>query len=350
MLSLLRVLGKSEHKRIQEQLSAYLDGELSARDRAAVERHLRTCGECAHDLDTLRWTVSLVQEVPAVTLPRSFTVRPAAVEAVRAPRRARLAYAYLRGATALATVLLALVLSGDVLSQVFTGAGPAPQMAEREIVVEKAVVQTVVVEKEVVAKKEVAVEKPVVETVVVEVEKVVEKAAVEEKAMTVTPPSAKRPLTAQGEAIGGEKPVLEAQPTPSPPFQIAERTLATEAVEKELKETDVGAEVRGTPVPPAAAGALTSVEASATVPLPGTPTAKAGKRERQTLALPTPTTAPAEVALELSEPTPKPSLAERRAVTVPPGRGLSLWRQLEIGLLAAVIVLGGATMVARKGG
>jgi len=344
MLSLLRVLGKSEHKRIQEQLSAYLDGELSARDRAAVERHLRTCGECAHDLDTLRWTVSLVQEVPAVTLPRSFTVRPAAVEAVRAPRRARLAYAYLRGATALATVLLALVLSGDVLSQVFTGAGPAPQMAEREIVVEKAVVQTVVVEKEVVAKKEVAVEKPVVETVVVEVEKVVEKAAVEEKAMTVTSPSAKRPLTAQGEAIGGEKPVLEAQPTPSPPFQIAERTLATEAVEKELKETDVGAERQGTPVPPAAAGvAPTKAEPT------GTPTDEvADTYEPTATAVPTPTPVPTTVVLEPQAPSRETPLAERRAVSVPSGQGLSLWRQLEIGLLAAVIVLGAATLVARK--
>ncbi|MFQ6059548.1 MAG: zf-HC2 domain-containing protein [Anaerolineae bacterium] len=119
---------KSEHQRIREMLSAYLDGELTPRDRARVERHLGECAACAEDLRTLRWTVGLMKEVPPLPIPRSFTI-PAPV----AERRAGLfqpgwGYAFLRGATALATALLVLVLSGDLLSQRFLRA-PAPALA-----------------------------------------------------------------------------------------------------------------------------------------------------------------------------------------------------------------------------
>lgn len=342
MLSFLRARGKSEHKRIQEQLSAYLDGELSARDQAAVEQHLRTCGQCARDLATLRWTVNLVREVPAMALPRSFTVRVAAVAPARVARRTGLAYAYLRGATALAAVLLALVLSGDVLSQFFATPLLTPQVIEKEVAVEKLVVQTVVVEKEVV------VEKPVVETVVVEAEKVVEKASVKQGAKAITPPAAERAIAAQTKATG-ERVAPEAQPTASPAFQAAERILATKGAEKP-QEAGVGAELRGTPTPPAPAEAPTEATPLPTEAPPGAPTAAAAEESKGlAAAVTTPTGAPGEAALELPKPSPEPSPAERQILSVSSGRGLSPLRWLEIGLLAAVIVLGVATLIARRG-
>jgi hypothetical protein len=62
-----------------------------------------------------------------------------------------------------------LVIVAALASFVAACAAPTPEVIEKEVVVEKPVVQTVEVEKEVV------VEKPVVETVVIEKEKVVEK-------------------------------------------------------------------------------------------------------------------------------------------------------------------------------
>jgi hypothetical protein len=126
---------KNEHQRIREMLSAYLDGELTPRDKARVERHLQECPACAEDLRTLRWTVGLVREVPSVPVPLPFTV-PAPIPQRRAERpRLGWTYGFLRGATALAAVLLVLVLSGDLLSQRFFKAptpAPAPSVVEEK--------------------------------------------------------------------------------------------------------------------------------------------------------------------------------------------------------------------------
>ena len=47
-------LFKSEHQRVEERLSAYLDGELSPKEQAWVEKHLAQCADCAQNLRTLR--------------------------------------------------------------------------------------------------------------------------------------------------------------------------------------------------------------------------------------------------------------------------------------------------------
>ena len=56
------------HKRIQKQLSAYLDDELSQRRRQRVEKHIQICGECSLLLAELRETsdsvASLRQTAP----------------------------------------------------------------------------------------------------------------------------------------------------------------------------------------------------------------------------------------------------------------------------------------------
>lgn len=106
---------KTEHERCQDSLSAFLDGELTTRERSKVQGHLEECSACRADLESLRRTVSLLRAAPVVRPPRSF-VLPAAEGAKRKQVvRRRLSYAYLQGATAVATVLLVLVVSGDVL-------------------------------------------------------------------------------------------------------------------------------------------------------------------------------------------------------------------------------------------
>jgi hypothetical protein len=147
---------KTEHEYVEEQLSAYIDGELSAQERDKVERHLATCEDCRWNLDTLRQTVQWTAELPTVPVPRVFTI-PVPAEPERAPRW-RWSLPVLQGATALAALLLVFAFAGDfMLSAVLPGAAPEParfmeqavdDVAVTEAAAEK-VVETVVVEKEV---------------------------------------------------------------------------------------------------------------------------------------------------------------------------------------------------------
>jgi len=121
MFSFLRNFGQSEHQRVEEMLSAYIDGELTPEERARVERHLAQCEACARNLRTLRQTVGLLRELPTVPVPRSFVLRPAA-----RPVRARPTYAYFKWATALAAALLVVALAGDFI---LTGLAPARKAA-----------------------------------------------------------------------------------------------------------------------------------------------------------------------------------------------------------------------------
>jgi len=128
---------KSEHQWVEESLSVYIDGELSPSEKRRVEEHLKECRSCSESLTTLRQTVALLKELPVVPAPRSFAVRPAVVrpKPVRTPS-AR-GYGLLRGATALATLLLVLLIGADVALH-FVGvtspaswapAAPAPEVA-----------------------------------------------------------------------------------------------------------------------------------------------------------------------------------------------------------------------------
>lgn len=69
----------------RERLSAYLDGELSAEERANLEAHLSGCAECARELAALRQTKALLGALPAPALPRSFSL-PEKLRPLPAPR------------------------------------------------------------------------------------------------------------------------------------------------------------------------------------------------------------------------------------------------------------------------
>lgn len=106
---------RDKHKKIKENLSAYLDGHLDPKQAAEVEAHLKSCAECAWEKQTLEQTRRLVRMAPRVAVPRSFVLRAAQVEAPT--RRGAFAAAplmALRAATAAVGILLAVVVAGDL--------------------------------------------------------------------------------------------------------------------------------------------------------------------------------------------------------------------------------------------
>lgn len=54
---------------IEEELSAYLDGEVSAETRAAVEEHLRSCAACRAVLEDLKSIRNVLSDLPKVSAP-----------------------------------------------------------------------------------------------------------------------------------------------------------------------------------------------------------------------------------------------------------------------------------------
>jgi len=104
-----------------EWLSVYLDGQVTPAQRQAIETHLRACRQCAQEMQTLKQTVSLLHQVPQVAAPRPLTLREIEVQPAARPRRLWV-LPYLQGATALATLLLVVLVAGDL----FLGLGRMP--------------------------------------------------------------------------------------------------------------------------------------------------------------------------------------------------------------------------------
>lgn len=68
-----------------EQLSAFLDGEVSMEERTPWDEHLKTCEQCQQELASLRQTVALLHALPQPALPRSFVLSADAAEPVALP-------------------------------------------------------------------------------------------------------------------------------------------------------------------------------------------------------------------------------------------------------------------------
>ncbi|HZS76149.1 MAG TPA: zf-HC2 domain-containing protein [Ktedonobacteraceae bacterium] len=118
-----------EHLTI-EQLSAYIDQELSSDEQAAVAAHLQTCEQCQRALAGLRQAVLLVRALPQVEVPRSFVLpeelapapilhRPRETEPV-VPLQTRRSYLLRRSVRALSTLAAAIGLI-FILSGVLAG-------------------------------------------------------------------------------------------------------------------------------------------------------------------------------------------------------------------------------------
>src|SRR5262245_34906033 len=89
-----------------ELLSAYLDNQLTAAERATLEQRLGREPALRAALDELGGTVALLRELAPLTPPRSFALDPAAF----APRPSPL-FGWLRLGATLASVLLAVTFA-----------------------------------------------------------------------------------------------------------------------------------------------------------------------------------------------------------------------------------------------
>lgn len=102
----------------EEMLSAAVDGQLSAEERAAAEQHLHRCAACQERRADLERVVALLGELPELDPPRAFTIGPrAAVDRANAPTLFRLRRWYLaaRIGTAAAAALCVALLAGSFL-------------------------------------------------------------------------------------------------------------------------------------------------------------------------------------------------------------------------------------------
>jgi len=70
----------------REQLSALMDNELGAQERAELEAHLATCAQCRAELASLQRASALLRALPQPTLPRSFAL-PLEAAPIQAPPR-----------------------------------------------------------------------------------------------------------------------------------------------------------------------------------------------------------------------------------------------------------------------
>ena len=58
-----------DHEELRERLSAYLEADLEASERARVEEHLNACPDCRREYRELRHMVDLLRGLPAPDLP-----------------------------------------------------------------------------------------------------------------------------------------------------------------------------------------------------------------------------------------------------------------------------------------
>src|SRR5581483_11689564 len=63
---------QGRHTRLREQISAYIDDELSPAERFEVEHHLESCPECRAQLDDLQTIARATSALPELPAPRSF--------------------------------------------------------------------------------------------------------------------------------------------------------------------------------------------------------------------------------------------------------------------------------------
>jgi len=107
---------RARHRFSRDNLSAFLDGRLPARDQERVRQHLAQCQACRWDLQSLQRTVDLLHSLPRVRAPRSFMI----ARSVPAPSlpfwMQPWAYGALRVATAAAAAFLVVALAGNVVA------------------------------------------------------------------------------------------------------------------------------------------------------------------------------------------------------------------------------------------
>lgn len=121
-------------RRDWERLSAYLDGQLSGRERARMASRLQSEPELKSALEDLRRTQIILRSLPKLRAPRNYTLTPQMVPAREERRRA---YPVFGLASAIATLLLVLVLVGDFFAPRQLAMAPAIETQVFEVPAEQ---------------------------------------------------------------------------------------------------------------------------------------------------------------------------------------------------------------------
>lgn len=138
----LRRWAKSEQERLDELLSAYLDGQLSGEEQMQLETRLTSDASLQKELEALRRTVAMVRELPRLPVPRNFILpqampTPQHQKAVARPRSVGV-FPWLTAAAAVAGVFLVLTVTGVLLylGGVRMAATPPPREVPQQVVQE----------------------------------------------------------------------------------------------------------------------------------------------------------------------------------------------------------------------
>ena len=104
---------QSQADRDRELLSAYIDNRLDPAEHARVEARLAAEPALRAEAESLRQTVRAVRAMPRVSAPRNFTLDPR-LYSRRKPSLLGRAFPALRLATAMTTLVLMMVLAGQI--------------------------------------------------------------------------------------------------------------------------------------------------------------------------------------------------------------------------------------------
>ena len=288
-------------------LSEYIDGELEAGARAALEEHLAGCPTCAEELESLRATVLMLRRMPEVEAPRSFRLVPDSTP-IPAPQPEKPVFLWaMRVSTAVAVVAFTVMVAGNVSGLWEGGGGDGGRPASAATPEPAAVMEYLPT------------------------------AAPHPTAMMNEPDSEammESGVTAMPEPTAAPEPAPMTEPTAMPEEESAEAAFEDE-VGKDSATIDAAPESTSTPAP-----------APTTAPIP-TP-------------LPSPTPIPTPTATPTPEPTSIPTVIPAPTATPGPrestdegtegegGNGVALGLTIGLGVLAGALGLGTLYLTLRR--
>jgi hypothetical protein len=120
---------KSAAEKRQEQLSAYVDGQLSRQERQRFERDLAADAALRHQVEQQRLIKSQLSRLPRRRAPRNFTLEPS-LYGRPGPQTATWLYPTMRTATALAAFFFVLAVIFELAGAFLIGASRAPVAME----------------------------------------------------------------------------------------------------------------------------------------------------------------------------------------------------------------------------
>ena len=110
-----------EHDFLKEDLSAYLDGELSPQEKAKVDLHLSSCAECRGELESARSASAKFRTQAAAKAPAGLADRVLSMAGAKKKNRNPARESIVEFAIALAIVLLMLAGVGRLFKPQIAG-------------------------------------------------------------------------------------------------------------------------------------------------------------------------------------------------------------------------------------